>query len=58
MDKQDYEWAVLVSQLENNSTLTERQVWSICSAIASQHINATNKISMLKQILNSNHKQS
>lgn len=58
MDKQDYEWAVLVSQLEDNTTFTERQVWSICSAIANQRINVTNKISMLKQILNSNHKQS
>lgn len=56
--EQDYEWAVLVSQLENNSTFTEKQVWSICSAIASQRIDASNKISMLERILNSNHKQS
>lgn len=58
MDKQDYEWAVLVSQLENNSTFTEKQVWSICRAISSQRIDASNKISMLECILNSNPKQS
>lgn len=49
--EQDYEWAVLVSQLENNSTFTEKQVWSICSAIASQRIDASKKISILEKIL-------
>lgn len=56
--EQDYKWAVLVSQLDNNSTFTEQQVSSICYAISNQRIDASKKISILETILSFNPKQS